>query len=285
MRRVVLLAALLGSGISGIAQTPAQHLRVSLVSATATLQAGSTQELGIHFQLDPGWHIYWSNPGDSGEPPKLTWHLPSGFTVGELKFPTPKRIEAHTLTDYGYQDDVVLLADMAIPKTYAAKSADVSADIRWLVCREVCIPGRGSVALSLPAGKAQAAESANVIRDAERKLPQAAPTAWKLSATQQNGALLLTIRAGHGLNISDFLPAEPLQIENGVRPTVHKLATGAQITLKPDPQAAPIKQLRGVLVTGDGSYWVTFPVSASSKHQLRSQLRGSTGSKPRKEPI
>jgi thiol:disulfide interchange protein DsbD len=285
MPRWVLLAALFGFAISGIAQAPVQHLRVSLVSAANGLQPGSTQAIGIHFQLDPGWHIYWSNPGDSGEPPKLTWHLPSGFTIGDLKFPTPKRIEAHTLTDYGYQDDVVLLADMTVPKTFTAKSADVSADIRWLVCREVCIPGRGSVALSLPARNIQPADGANVIREAERKLPQATPAAWKLSATQQNGTLLLNIRAGHSFDVSDFLPAEPLQIENSVRPTVHKLATGAQITLKPDPQAAPIKQLRGVLVTGDGSYWVTFPVSASSKHQLRSQLRGFAGLKPREEPI
>jgi thiol:disulfide interchange protein DsbD len=280
MRRFVLLAALLGSATSGIAQAAPQHLRVSLVFADSGLPPGGTQPIGIHFQLDPGWHIYWTNPGDSGEPPSVSWHLPSGLAVGELKFPTPKRMEAHTLTDYGYQDDVVLLADMSAPKTFAAKSADISADIRWLVCREVCIPGRGHVAASLPVGSAQAAEGANVIRDAERKLPQAAPTAWKLSATQQTGTLLLTIRAGHGLNVADFLPTEPLQIENGVRPTVHKLATGAQITVKPDPQAALIKQLKGVLVTGDGSYWVTFPVSASSKHQLRSQLRGSTGSKP-----
>lgn len=272
MRRLVLLAALLGSAISGIAQAAPRHLRVSLVSAATGLEPGGTQTIGIHFQLDPGWHIYWTNPGDSGEPPSVSWHLPSGLAVGELKFPTPKRMEAHTLTDYGYQDDVVLLADMAVAKSFAAKSADISADIRWLVCREVCIPGRGHVSASLPASSAQAGEGATVIRDAEQKLPRAMPAAWKLFATQQNGTLLLNIRAGHGLNVADFIPAEPLQIENSVRPTVHKFSTGAQITVKPDPQAALVKQLKGVLVTGDGSYWVTFPVSASSKHPSTRQL-------------
>ncbi len=274
MRRFVFFVVLFASGIAGNAQGPAQHVRVSLVSGTGLLP-GSTQELGIHFQLDQGWHIYWTNPGDSGEPPRIAWHLPPGFEVVHLEFPTPKRLEAHSLTDYGYQDDVVLLANLSVPKAFDAKSADVSADIRWLVCREVCIPGRGSVSARLVAEHSDATDS-NLIREAKQKLPQPSPSAWRLSARQQGPDVLLNIRAGRSVAVSDFIPAEPLQIDNGRRPTVHQLPTGAQLTVKRSDQLAQsLHELRGVLIVEDKAYWVTFPMSPSSNRQSKNGPRGS----------
>src|SRR5579864_3388234 len=47
------------------------HARVELLSRQATLHPGSALQLGIHFILEPGWHIYWINPGDSGQPPSF----------------------------------------------------------------------------------------------------------------------------------------------------------------------------------------------------------------------
>jgi DsbC/DsbD-like thiol-disulfide interchange protein len=41
---------------------------------------------------DDGWHIYWQNPGDSGEPPRIKWQLPSGVTATALEWPTPMRM-------------------------------------------------------------------------------------------------------------------------------------------------------------------------------------------------
>jgi thiol:disulfide interchange protein DsbD len=274
MGRFVCLFVLLAFGAAGNAQGPAQHVRVSLVSGTG-LQPGSTQELGVHFQLDPGWHIYWINPGDSGEPPRIAWHLPPGFEVVQVEFPTPKRLESHSLTDYGYQDDVVLLANLSVPKTFEAKSADLAADIRWLVCREVCIPGRGSVSVRLAARQSEGTDS-NLIREAKQKLPQPAPSTWKLSARQQGPDVLLSMRAGRSVAVSDFIPAEPLQIDNARRPIVHELPTGAQLTLKKSDQLTqPLRELRGILIAGDKAYWVTFPMSPSSNRQSKNRLRGS----------
>ena len=49
---------------------------VSLISATNAASNGSVQ-LALKFQLAPGWHIYWSNPGDAGLSPQITLDPPA----------------------------------------------------------------------------------------------------------------------------------------------------------------------------------------------------------------
>src|SRR5438105_15915740 len=90
---------------------PPQHARVELLAAPAASKQSLL--LGIHFLFDPGWHIYWVNPGDSGQPPSVTWHLPAGFEAGEIDWPRPQRIvDSPQIVDYGYQDDVTLLVPL-----------------------------------------------------------------------------------------------------------------------------------------------------------------------------
>src|SRR5215471_52469 len=98
---VLLWCACLGETVQ------ARHARVELL-AEAPGPTG-TWWLGVHFALEKDWHVYWVNPGDSGQPPVLKWQLPAGFTAGEIKWPVPEKLKRSTLADYGYQDDVVLL--------------------------------------------------------------------------------------------------------------------------------------------------------------------------------
>src|SRR5262245_61466402 len=70
----------------------APHVQVALVAETASIQPGSELQVGLRFAPERGWHVYWRNPGDSGEAPRLTWRLPDGFTASELAWPAPERI-------------------------------------------------------------------------------------------------------------------------------------------------------------------------------------------------
>src|SRR5436305_15214723 len=95
----------------------APHARVELISLQATLHPGSGLQLGIHFILEPGWHIYWTNPGDSGQPPSFKWQLPPGFNAGEIQWPRPERMQSSAeLTDYGYHDEVLLPVVAHVPQ-------------------------------------------------------------------------------------------------------------------------------------------------------------------------
>ena len=58
--------------------------------------------------MDPDWHVYWKNPGDSGLPTTVDWDLPPGFTAGPLQWPVPERFESDGLVTYGYSGKVLL---------------------------------------------------------------------------------------------------------------------------------------------------------------------------------
>jgi hypothetical protein len=80
-RSIVLLTvgAMLAFVRHSNAQSPAEtHLKVELISEQATSSPGRPLWVGPLFRLEQGWHIYWQNPGNAGEPPKIQWGLPAG---------------------------------------------------------------------------------------------------------------------------------------------------------------------------------------------------------------
>ncbi len=82
----------------------AQHLTVELLPLDNPIQPGADTTVGLHFTLDKGWHVYWLNAGDSGEPPSIKWTLPAGITAGPMQFPAPRRLPFGPLMDFGYED-------------------------------------------------------------------------------------------------------------------------------------------------------------------------------------
>ena len=71
---VVLLCAALVSGARAAAAAEslaAPHVTVSLVADADAVRAGEPFDAGIRFALEKSWHVYWSNPGDSGLAPAV----------------------------------------------------------------------------------------------------------------------------------------------------------------------------------------------------------------------
>lgn len=259
-------SALLFSTPSLNGESAGQHAKVSLISEVRSLKPGENW-IGFRFQIDPGWHIYWVNPGDSGEPPKVSWHLPSGFQAGDLQFPTPTRIHDHSLIDYGYENGAVLLSKVTVPAN-ASGSADLNADVRWLVCREVCIPGRGSVSLKLPINGSDAPSAdAELVRGGENQLAKELPRGIVLSGRSSGDQFLLRITdRGHELGaIKDFFPLDPGQVENTFIPQIRQLPHSTEVTLKKSEQLSqPIQSLRGILMVGGRAYLASFPISSAA---------------------
>src|SRR5580700_4158662 len=127
------------------------HGTVDLIAENQSITPGRQCYLGLHFELERGWHIYWVNPGDSGQPPRAEWHLPAGLTIGEMEWPAPRRLGTAPIVDFGYDDAVTLLVPMrasaALPPN---QPAQLGARLKVLVCREICIPGNTQLELVLP---------------------------------------------------------------------------------------------------------------------------------------
>src|SRR5260370_36569079 len=126
----------------------AQHAKLELLAEPAT-SSGQIQ-LGVHFILEKAWHIYWINPGDSGQPPDFHWQLPPGFTVGAIQWPHAERMRNGRMADYGYHDETLLLVALHVPQNHPTKSADVALDAKWLISPEVCLPDHPQLPFTLP---------------------------------------------------------------------------------------------------------------------------------------
>src|SRR3989440_1234575 len=91
------------------------HVEAELVAERASVQPGKPALVGLKLRMEPQWHTYWKNPGDSGLPTRLQWTLPPGWKAGEIQWPYPKPLPVGPLMNYGYEDEVVLLAELTPP--------------------------------------------------------------------------------------------------------------------------------------------------------------------------
>jgi DsbC/DsbD-like thiol-disulfide interchange protein len=158
--RLLSLLAIAVSLLTGTAGAQQQTARVEAVADVATARAGEPFRVGFHFKMDPAWHIYWQNPGAAGIPTRVKWTLPAGVTAGELQFPVPiKFTQPGDIVGYGYEDEVLLMAQITPPADYAQAELPVVAEVSWLCCADVCIPGKQRLELKVPVG--QTAQPAN----------------------------------------------------------------------------------------------------------------------------
>jgi DsbC/DsbD-like thiol-disulfide interchange protein len=251
---------LFGAG-SCLAQSrvQAKHGRVELLSQPT--HDGVC--MGIHFTLEKGWHIYWINPGDSGQPPTFHWTLPAGASAGEIQWPRPERLQSSpTIADYGYKDDVVLLVPLRFPQKNL--KAEISLNAKWLICREVCLPDHAHLTLSPTVASAgQQARVAQLFARTKALLPRTWPAAWKLNAESRKDDFVLTIITGRPLTQAEFFPLDPGQIDNADKQRLSTSSSGARLVLKKsDLLLKSIPELRGVLVINTRAYQVRAPMIA-----------------------
>ena len=117
----------------------------------AAVQPGAPFWAGVRMRMDEGWHVYWKNPGDSGLAPSIDWQLPQGFSAGEIRWPYPARISVGPFTSFSYEDEVILWSRIFPPADLpVGGDISVAAKIEWLACKVDCLPGGGSLRMSLP---------------------------------------------------------------------------------------------------------------------------------------
>lgn len=126
-------------------------VEASLVPERDGVVPGGKVTIALKEQIRKNWHTYWLNPGNSGAPTTVNWHLPQGWTAGALQWPYPKRLPVGPLMNFGYEDEVGLLSEVSAPQdAQPGSAAEIGADVSWLVCSDVCIPENTHLVLHLP---------------------------------------------------------------------------------------------------------------------------------------
>jgi len=132
--------------------------------------------------MDPGWHTYWKNSGDSGIPTQIKWLLPPGITAGEIQWPLPKKLPPAEVTTYGYEGEVMLLVPLTLASNLPPAPLNLSAQVSWLECQDQCVPGATNITATLTVGdQQQNSPQAPVIESWRQRVPQPAND-WAITA-------------------------------------------------------------------------------------------------------
>jgi len=186
-----------------------ERVEAALLTDVTQVKPGDTFRVGVRFRMDPHWHIYWKNPGESGLASEVTWDTP-GTTVGELQWPAPStfRTPDGYITTYGYTEEVLLFAEARAPEK-ATGSLPLAAAADVLVCEVQCLPAQLMLTRDLPVG-------AETLRDAEH-----APT----FDTARARVPVKPESAGHGVTLA--LDTKPLTAGQSFTGTLTVTGKGA----------------------------------------------------------
>lgn len=128
------------------------HVDTRLVSVMDAVGDADSVRLGLHFRMRPGWKIYWRSPGDAGFPPDPDWAGSENMRAVSMAWPAPKRFSIFGLETLGYADEVLL--PLAVALENPGQPLRLKANIRYLACKDICIPYEAALALDLPSGTA-----------------------------------------------------------------------------------------------------------------------------------
>ena len=236
----------------------ALHLHVEIIAPAAQLSPGASSEAGLYFKLDPGWHVYWQNAGDSGEPPHVQWTLPDGITAGPLQFPAPQRLPLGPLMDFGYENEVLFPFNLDVASSAKPGPVALHAKVTWLVCREVCIPGKAELEVDrvIPAAGAQVGAVSPDKEIYDRlvgQLPQPLPAADRAVFQPTAAGFHLGVSTGERETQAVFFPEDQNIVDNPAPQTLTPTPKGFILDLKKDATltANPAK-LNGVIELSGG---------------------------------
>ena len=240
-------------------QLNSRQVQTQLITEVPSIAPGQPFWVGLHMKIVPGWHTYWKNPGDSGQPTRIKWTLPEGFSAGPLEWPYPRRYPVGTFVNFGYENEVLLLTKITPPSQLeAGQEAKISARANWLVCRDICIPEDATMSVSIPIGKAPVAPQSpwkELFSVAKAELPGTL-THWDVSAEWVETVTIIKLKpkSSQPIKLDNvvFFPDQEGAIENAEPQVLTTDNNVYQLMIKNAPQSPPSKVLQGVLVSAQG---------------------------------
>ncbi|HTB81052.1 MAG TPA: protein-disulfide reductase DsbD domain-containing protein [Opitutaceae bacterium] len=232
------------------------HVQASLVATSTSIQPSQPFTVALHLVHEPHWHTYWLNAG-TGYATSIAWTLPDGFKAGTIQWPVPIVLHdsSGAITGNGYEGDAFLPVEITPPATLKpGDTVTLRAHADWLMCSEVCVPGKADVTLTLPVSADPPQPSEWAAKLAAQPMPHP-PVGWNISAARSGKNLRLRLLpvddAPRELNAPHFF-ADDGFIEYDQPQTVLRANGGYEFVL-PIAESADAKtaRLTGVLATGN----------------------------------
>jgi len=272
----ILLLCVAAPAAAASVRTP--HVEAELIAERTAVVPGEPLTIALRLAIIPGWHTYWRNPGDSGEPTRLEWRLPAGFTAADIEWPVPERLPAGPLMNFGYRGEALHLVRIDAPKDLAiGKPVTLAARAWWLVCEVRCIPEDAELSITLPVASRFDSDprGSGPIAAARARLPapRESLSGWKLAAGAASEGVALEFAPPPGIPVPDarFFPFDAGKIEPAALQRFVPTDGGYRLTLPRATQpVGAFDRVAGVLVLsppGDAqprAYAIDVPVGAGA---------------------
>ena len=235
-----------------------EHVEAQLLAERQSAQAGKPAAVGLKLRMAEHWHTYWKNPGDSGLPTRIQWVLPEGWKAGDIQWPYPKPLPVGPLMNYGYEDEVLLVSDITPPASAAPGRYPIQAKAEWLVCKDICIPEKGELDLTLVVAATEGPVDPRAgihFERARNQLPVEA-TGWKFESALAGKSLVVRLTPPAGATAPQriaFFPERELLIEPAAPQKLSREGNAVRIEMKlAEPPLAGVREVKGVAVSESG---------------------------------
>ena len=239
------------------------HVAADLAAETVAAAPGGTLTIALHQVIAPGWHTYWRNPGDAGQPTAIAWTLPAGWRAGPIRWPAPERFLAGPIMNYVYTREVYLPVSLSVPAdAKPGQTVPLKAAVTWLVCKDICIPEQATLALDVPikaASPVVAPGEGATVAATVAALPRAAGLSARFQVSGGSVKLAVTGAALKGLAATDayFFPYDGMALEQASPQQAARTSHGVTLTLPAGygfSHGAPPARLDGVLTLGGKAF-------------------------------
>lgn len=243
---------------------PAALVRASVVP-TLVRAPGGGEAIAISITVAPQWHIYWTNPGDSGAAPSVRLELPEGWASGPLTYPRPEIFGDADERTFGYSGTVHLLVPVKRPDGWQG-ALEVRGELSWLACKTACVAGRSPLSASVAADAASVADA-----PADRAWPAALPAGSSAGIAGEGSSRTLTASIATLAESEKvrFIPDDCAGVRWGDGTGPHELRWDGerrlwtlQTPISVNPGDAPVgaPRARGLIIVGTGpkgpAYWI-----------------------------
>lgn len=256
----MVLAGVIAGGLGVVASTSAtasadgegdRLVKAAMVCEQNAATPGKQVAIGIHLVIEPKWHVYWRNNGDTGLPVSVKFGETPGVSFGALEWPAPHRHVAEgELLDYVHEGEITLIVPVMIGADVTAGSVlDLRATVDWLVCKDACLPGTAEVSMRLPVAATGSRSSDAPKFDAARKTHPRAPKAGEATMTWEGATL--TVRVPGATRLAFF----PYESDEGVYPLdmiAKGEVAGEAIAVTYAEDVAKVNRVRGMIEVSRG---------------------------------
>jgi len=143
--------------------------QLRIISPSTHINNQNELYFGLQYKLKKGWKTYWLSPGEGGFPQKIDWSKSNNIKNIEVSWPVPQEFEILGFKSLGYLEEVIF--PLKITFQNKDKEALVVLDVNYLVCKDICVPGKANLELLIPPGIGEITEYSFVIEKSLSSIP------------------------------------------------------------------------------------------------------------------